>query len=198
MKKHLILAILIALLSTQSYSQSLYGDIKAREIGDVLSVIISESANATRASSSSSSSNTQIDANAGTSGNLTDFLPLFGANAALSNSYNGDDDSNQKERLSGRITVRITEKTPGGMYRIAGERNLNVNGEENMMVLEGYIRARDISANNQVFSYNVADAQITYKKGGITNIVNDSFWSNTFVRVAGLVMLAVSVGALTL
>jgi len=66
------------------------------------------------------------------------------------------------------------------------------------MVLEGYIRARDISANNQVFSYNVADAQITYKKGGITNIVNDSFWSNTFVRVAGLVMLAVSVGALTL
>lgn len=185
--------------SCQLFAQgSLYTDLKAMQVGDVLSVIIVENANASRESSSQSKSKSQMDLEASTSGNVADFLPLFGGSSSMSTSYDGGDGTQQKDQLTGRITVRITEKTESGMFKIKGERTLNVNGEENLMELEGFVRARDISTNNSVFSYNIADAQITYKKGGITNVVNDGFFSNIFVRVVGLAMVAASLGYLTL
>jgi flagellar L-ring protein FlgH len=179
-------------------AQSLYSDIKAHAIGDILSVVIVENANASRASSSQSKSNSDMKVDASAKGNIASFLPVFGGGSSLSSSYNGGDGTEQKEKLTGRITVRITEKTEGGMYKIEGERTLNVNGEENVMELNGFVRPRDISTNNSVFSYNVANAQITYKKGGITNIVNDGFFGNIFVKVVGLVMVASSLGYLAL
>ena len=139
-----------------------------------------------------------MDLNASAKGNVADFLPLFGGSSSMSTSYDGGDGTQQKDQLTGRITVRITEQTDNGMFKIKGERTLNVNGEENVMELEGYVRGRDISTNNSIYSYNIADAQITYKKGGITNIVNDGFFSNIFVRVIGLATVAASLGYLTL
>ena len=187
------------LLSAVLYAQaSLYSDLKAHEIGDVLSVVIVETANASRESSTTSSSDSDMRMSASSSGNVADFLPLFGGSGSLSSSYDGDDGTAQKERFTGRMTVRIAEKTPTGMFKIEGERTLNVNGEENIMILSGFVRPRDISTNNSVFSYNIADADITYKKGGITNIVNDGFFSNIFVRVIGVAMVASSLGYLAL
>jgi len=196
--KRIILAILILTSVTISGAQSLFTDLKAHEVGDVLSVVIVESANASRESSSQSKSNSDMKMDASGSGNIADFLPIFGGGSSLSSSYNGGDGTEQREKLTGRITVRITEKTTGGMYKIEGERTLNVNGEENLMELNGFVRPRDISTNNSVFSYNIADARITYKKGGITNIVNDGFFSNLFVKIVGLAMVASSLGYLAL
>lgn len=194
-----ILIVFIILCFGQLWAQgSLYTDIKAREVGDVLSVIIVENANASRESSTQSKSKSEMGMEAGTSGNVVDFLPLFGGSSSMSTSYDGGDGTQQKDQLTGRITVRITEKAGAGMFRIKGERSLNVNGEENLMELEGFVRARDITTNNSIYSYNIADAQITYKKGGITNVVNDGFFSNFFVRVIGLAMVAASLGYLTL
>ncbi|KAA3617594.1 MAG: hypothetical protein D8M58_01455 [Calditrichaeota bacterium] len=196
--KKTILAVLVLLSINILSAQSLYSDLKAHEVGDILSVVIVESANASRESSSNSNSNSDMKMDASANGNIASFLPIFGGGSSLSSSYDGGDGTEQKEKLTGRITVRITEKTTGGMYKIQGERTLNVNGEENLMELQGFVRPRDISTNNSVFSYNVADAQITYKKGGITNIVNDGFFSNMFVKIIGLAMVASSLGYLAL
>jgi len=196
--RKIIFLLAVIILTGSLNGQSLYSDIKAHAIGDVLSVIIEESANANRESKSSSSSNSKMNADASASGNVADFLPILGGSTSLSTSYDGDDGTAQADRLNGRITVQITERTESGMYKIKGERSLNVNGEENIMLLEGMVRPRDISTNNSIYSYNIANAQITYKKGGITNMVNDGFFSNIFVRVAGLAMVAISLGYLAL
>ncbi len=194
-----VFLILVMFFVVNSLSaQSLYTDIKAHAIGDILSVVIVENANASRESSSKSNSKSDMKMDASANGNIASFLPIFGGGSSLSSSYDGGDGTEQKDRLTGRITVRITEKTEGGMYKIEGERTLNVNGEENLMELHGFVRPRDISTNNSVFSYNVADAQIIYKKGGITNIVNDGFFSNFFVKIVGLAMIASSLGYLAL
>ena len=196
--KNIFLVQMVLFAFNTVYAQSLYSDIKAHAFGDILSVIIIENANASRESSTKSKSNSNMKIDASASGNIASFLPIFGGGSSISSSYDGADGTEQKERLSGRISVRITEKTSGGMYKIEGERTLNVNGEENVMALRGFVRPKDISANNSVFSYNVADAQITYKKGGITNIVNDGFFSNIFVKIIGLAMVASSLGYLAL
>ncbi len=179
-------------------SQSLYSDVKARQVGDVLSVLVIESADASRESQNKSAQSSDMKLGAKATGNVTSFLPLFGASSNLSTTSKAGDGTSQKDKLRGRITVRITEITENGTYKIEGERVLNVNGEENVMSLEGYVRPRDISTNNTVYSYNVADAEIIYKKGGIVNLIDDGFFGSTLTKLVGLGMVAAALGYLSL
>lgn len=174
---------------------SLYADIKAAEVGDVLSVIIVETANASRESKSNSTSQSDMKVGASTSGNIVDFLPVFGGGSELSSNYTGADGTEQKDRLTGRITVMIVEKSQNGLFKIKGERRLNVNGEENLMELEGYVRAKDITTENTVYSYNIADAQITYRKGGLTDgFIKQGTMTKMFTWLIGGLMVAASAG----
>lgn len=152
---------------------SIYSDIKAHNVGDLITVHIIESSNASRESKVNSSSSTDMSIDGSVAGTLTDYLPLFGAASKISNILNGSEGTEQKDQLTGRISATIMEETENGMFFIKGKRILEVNGEMNTIKLEGYIRERDISTNNTVFSYNIANAEIIYSKGGkFENVVN--------------------------
>ena len=152
---------------------SIYSDIKAHNIGDLITVHIIESSNASRESKVNSSSSTDMSMDGSVAGTLTDYLPLFGAASKISNILDGSEGTEQKDQLTGRISVTIMEETENGMFFIKGKRILEVNGEMNTIQLEGYIRERDISTDNTVFSYNIANAEIIYSKGGtLENVVN--------------------------
>ncbi len=199
MIRKIILIVAAVLLCMQTaaaqQSRSLFSDIKAAQVGDVLSVIIAESANASRESKSRSSSNSGFEAGASSSGNLSDFLPVFGGSSSMSSNHSGTDGTEQKDQLTGRITVRIIEETQGGMFKIKGERQLGVNGSENVMKLQGYIRPRDISTDNTIFSYEIADAQITYRKSGITNrFLKPGTISKVLTYAVGGLMVAAGAG----
>ena len=152
-------------------SRSLFTDVKAHQVGDVVLVLIVETANASRESKVNSSSNSDIGLSGSVSGTLTNFLPMFGTEASVDNSHNGSEGTEQKERLTGKITATIVEQSPGGLLRIEGERVMEVNGEENLMRLSGMVRSKDILSDNTIYSYNVADANITYRKTGLVNKV---------------------------
>ena len=152
---------------------SIYSDIKAHNVGDLITVHIIESSNASRESKVNSSSSTDMSMDGSVAGTLTDYLPLFGAASKISNILDGSEGTEQKDQLTGRISVTIMEETENGMFFIKGKRILEVNGEMNTIQLEGYIRERDISTDNTVFSYNIANAEIIYRKGGtLENVVN--------------------------
>ena len=152
---------------------SIYSDIKAHNVGDLITVHIIESSNASRESKVKSSSSTDMSMDGSVAGTLTDYLPLFGAASKISNILDGSEGTEQKDQLTGRISVTIMEETENGMFFIKGKRILEVNGEMNTIQLEGYIRERDISTDNTLFSYNIANAEIIYSKGGtLENVVN--------------------------
>jgi flagellar L-ring protein precursor FlgH len=152
---------------------SIYSDIKAHNLGDLITVHIVESSNASRESKVNSSNSTDMSFDGNVVGSLTDYLPLFGAASKISNSLDGSEGTEQKDQLTGRMSATIMEETENGMFFIKGKRILEVNGEMNTIKLEGYIRERDISTDNTVFSYNIANAEIIYRKGGtLENVVN--------------------------
>ena len=152
---------------------SIYSDIKAHRVGDLITVHIIESSNALRESKVNSSSATDMSMDGSVAGSLTDYLPLFGASSKISNTSDGSEGTEQKDQLTGRISATIIEENENGMFYIKGKRVLEVNGEMNTIKLDGFIRERDISTNNTVFSYNIANANIIYSKGGtLENIVN--------------------------
>ncbi|MFH1851437.1 MAG: flagellar basal body L-ring protein FlgH [Candidatus Neomarinimicrobiota bacterium] len=194
-----LLAVLLLLVpglvqAQDRLSRGLFSDVKAHEVGDVVLVLIVETADATRESKVNSSMESDMAVGGGVTGTLTNFLPLFGADASMGNSHKGSEGTEQKERLTGKITATITKKKPNGDFRIEGERVLEVNGETNLMKLSGSVRAKDIQANNSVYSYNIADAKITYRKTGLSNAVSKpgamQRWG-TWILGVGLLAVAV-------
>jgi len=189
-----ILFILAGVLPAQTMP-SLFSDIKARNVGDVLSVILAENAYAAQEFKNNSQTNSGTKFDAGSTGNIANFLPVFGGSGSYGSDYRGTDGSQQKDRLTGRITVRIVERTDGGMLLIKGEREVGVNGEDNIMLLEGYVRDKDISTDNTVYSYHIADAKIDYRKGGITDsFIKPGTFPKMFSFLVGGLMVAAGAG----
>ena len=198
MKKILLLIILLTVGFGQNSlytSKSMFTDIKAHDIGDVITVLIAEMSNASRESSANISSSSALGADGSVSGNLSSFIPLFGMSTNVSEGHNDDEGTSQTEMVTGKITATIMEKDPNGLLKIEGSRKVNVNGETNIMEINGYIRNRDITSQNTVYSYYIANADITYKKTGLVNkISNRTKIRRTILGVALVAILADQIG----
>lgn len=169
-KTFFIKAVLIANVfgqSAQFNGYSIYADVKAHKIGDLITVLIVETSDASRESKVNSSSKADMALDGGVTGSLTSFLPLFGASSKMESSVDGAEGTEQKDRLTGKISATIVDETENGVFHIQGKRIISVNGEKNTIEIDGYVRDRDITTDNTVYSYNVANANIVYRKGGM-------------------------------
>ncbi|MCF6239237.1 MAG: flagellar basal body L-ring protein FlgH [Candidatus Marinimicrobia bacterium] len=172
MIKQLLLIATLGVTAIQAQPvNSMYSDIKAHSVGDIVTVLIVENASAKQESNAKSRSNASVNADGSIAGTFADFLPVFGASSVISSDVDRTNGSKQEDRLSGKITATIIGKSDSGLLRISGERTVEVNGEENIMKLEGSVRARDIRTDNTVYSYNIADAQIVYRQTGVVNAI---------------------------
>lgn len=150
---------------------SLYSDVKAHRVGDVITVILTENINGSSSTDSRTQSNTSGSATSTVSGSMLPMDAIFGANAQLD--YNSDERAlaNQRQLLSGTLSVRIKEIDESGNYLIDGARSTEISGEIYSMNLSGVVRPTDINDANEVLSYRVADADIVYlNKGGINGL----------------------------
>jgi len=160
-----ILMIYTFVLSGQT--TSFFSDRKAHSVGDVVTIIIRENADASQKAEAQTSSNTKTEVSASNEGNLTSYLPLFGSKSKINNEYDGSDQTEQSQTLQAKMAAVITNKTDEGMYKIKGEKRLEVNGEKNLLKVEGLIRSRDIKTDNSIYSYNIANASVIFRKSGL-------------------------------
>lgn len=185
----LIPALIILTAGSLSYGQetprSLYADQKARGEGDIVTVLILETANASHQSQVQKAGSNTVDAGGKVDGNLLQFLPVFGLESNLKTDSNSKEGTAQKDLLTGRISAVITEVTDNGLFKITGSKVTNVNGERNLMTIKGTVRPRDIQWDNTIFSYNVADARIYYSKAGVEGKL---IQRGAIQRVANLIM----------
>ncbi len=187
---HRLMPVLILLATGNfSYGQeaplSLYADRKARGKGDMVTVLITETANASRQSQVQKSGDNTVDAAGKVEGNLLQFLPVFGLKSNIKTNSNSKEGTAQRDLLTGRISAVITQVTDNGLFKITGSKVINVNGERNLMTIKGTIRPRDIRWDNTIFSYNVADARIFYSEAGIRGKLAQR---GSFERLANLIM----------
>lgn len=182
-------ALILLATGNFSYGQeaplSLYADRKARGKGDMVTVLISETANASRQSQVQKSGDNAVDAAGKVEGNLLQFLPVFGLKSNIKTNSNSKEGTAQKDLLTGRISAVITQVTDNGLFKITGSKVINVNGERNLMTIKGTIRPRDVRWDNTIFSYNVADARIYYSEAGIRGKLVQR---GSFERLANLIM----------
>lgn len=179
MKYLFIQFFLINLLSisfAQNGYMSFYQDVRGRKAGDVLTVLVTETSNASRESRTNSSANAGMSLDGSVSGTFSKYLPLFGAQSSTSSNMDGNEGSQIKDKLEAKVSVTILEDKKNrlnpGTFRIEGKREVTINGEKNFIRIKGLIRERDISTDNTIYSYNIADAEIEYLKGSpLKNLV---------------------------
>jgi flagellar L-ring protein precursor FlgH len=158
-------------------SRSLVADLRAHAVGDLLTILVQENNTATKDNSTKTSKSAGIDASISTflySPAASGFLTHNGQMPAIKTSAKQDFDGGGKisnsEKITARIGVRVVDVLPNGNLVIEGRRTTSFAGETQEAVLRGVVRAADITANNNVFSYNMADATIRYvSKGAISD-----------------------------
>lgn len=160
--------------------QSLLGDRRAQQRGDILTVVIefdeeAEISNETDRNRSASESSGIMDL-FGLPQRINRALP---SGASLDNAiettsqsaYSGDGSVKRNEKLELRIAVTVTEALPNGVLRIEGSQEVRVNFELRELLVDGFVRPQDISRKNEITYDKIAGARISYGgRGQITDV----------------------------
>lgn len=159
---------------------SLLGDRRAGEPGDILTVVIEidEKAEISNSTDRSRSSNQNFNLGAFFGGpeSLQRILPSAAdakAPVALDSSSgsSGDGSVKRNEKLTLRIAATVTDTLPNGVLRIQGSQEIRVNFEMRELMVTGYVRSEDISRLNEIGYDKIASARISYGgRGQITDV----------------------------
>ncbi|MRR33917.1 flagellar basal body L-ring protein FlgH [bacterium] len=171
----------------QESAISLVDDFKARRKGDIVTVVISEEASASKQAT------TGTKREAGISASIPNFMGIettaladkLNLNALIkantSSEFDGSGSTTRKDFLNATISARVMDVLPNGDMRIEGRRSVKVNNEEQIIILEGTVRPKDINHENMVSSSHIADARITYSGDGIITDRQQPGWLFTFI-----------------
>ena len=144
---------------------NLVSDNKASRIGDALTVIVFQSAEARNSARSDRRRTSRVGLQAST-GSSDERLDLD-ANGAFASTG----EVRRSESLLTQFSVEVVGIYPNGDLEVAGEQFVQVNGERSAVGIRGRVRTVDISADNQVISTQIANAEISYDG---TGYVSDS------------------------
>jgi flagellar L-ring protein precursor FlgH len=103
-------------------------------------------------------------------------------NATTTNEYRGEGNTRREAQLTARISAVVVEVLPSGLLRIEGEKILAVNNEEQVMVISGLARSRDINSNNEIESSKIGQMRIDYYGKGIVGEAQYGGWLGRLMR----------------
>lgn len=151
-------------------SVSIYADVKAKKIGDVLSVIISENNSASKNAQTNTNKQNKASAEGtATSGALEGLFPGMGGEIDLGNQYKGQASTTRSGKFTSRMTVIVVDVLPNRNLVIEGTKTMEINEDLEVMTLSGIVKPEHISSENTIYSYEIANAKITYKgKGSVS------------------------------
>lgn len=171
-----------ASLYNDTISRNFFQDLRAYQVGDLVTVNIVETSSASKNASTQTGRESSIDAGIdnllgwegklkyltslgqGSVGDAYDNASLF--RGSLSNSSSGSGTTSRTETMMAYMTVRVMEVLPTGNLFIQGTREVKVNNETQYIVLSGTIRPADISHDNTILSSYIGDAKIEYTGTG--------------------------------
>ena len=176
-----------SLWQANSSLNGMFIDVRARNVGDIVTVRIEENARASNKANTETERNSGLEAGIQKLFGIEDWwtdevlpdipsdlpkLTPFGDPAIKGNmksTFEGDGETSRSGNLEAFITCRVVELLPNGNLKIVGSREVMVNYENQMIILSGIIRPRDISDDNIILSSFISDAKIAYSGSGIVD-----------------------------
>jgi flagellar L-ring protein precursor FlgH len=158
-----LLALVVALvLPDVAFGQSMFADPTARSVGDPITIVLSERTSASSQNRYEDRSNGSLGGSATTSEGGS-----FAVDASVSSDAEAASAAVQSDLLTGTITAVVTGVDDTGNLQITGERVLHVNGVTHLMKVAGTVRPLDVRYDNTILSYQIANAEVEYRKKGL-------------------------------
>lgn len=144
-------------------SKSLVSDRHANRVGDILTIIVAESATSSNKASTDVSKKNDLATKPGI-GPLLQSIPAFGFSGSEGSSATGS--TSRTSNFITKMTVSVTKVLPNGNLEIEGTRDVQTNKEKQRITLTGTVRQDDIASDNTILSTYVADAKIVHIGSG--------------------------------
>lgn len=158
-------------------SANLFADVKARNVGDIITINVVESASASKNATTKTSRSSDLAA--GWSGVLAKLTGSWvGSEQAVNfaNNFDGKGETTRNSFLNTYITARVIYVRPNGNLVIHGSRQVVVNNETQLINIQGEVRPEDVSANNIILSTFIADAMIELNGQGVVSDKQRTGW----------------------
>jgi flagellar L-ring protein FlgH len=173
-----------------AWMAQLGADPRAHQVNDLLTVRVVESITAAGKADATVNKNSSGKAGVTNIAGAEKKLPTWidSANAlgfGADSKYAGGGATTRTGELTAVMTVRVAEVLPNGDLVLEGAREIDINGDRQMVVLTGVVRPFDVSENNTVFSTQIGQLSVRYfgnglmkdslKPGFLTRILNKIF-----------------------
>ncbi len=158
--------------------QGLFSDITARNVGDIVTVTISEEASASKEATTETDRGTSMSAAIPTFFGLEKIVAEKSSkvdmsslvDASFKNEFKGSGKTTRKEDLIATLTTQVVGLYPNGNMKIRGGKSVIVNSEEQIIYLTGIIRPQDVTSDNTIDSKYILNAKIAYTgKGALSD-----------------------------
>ena len=165
----------------------LFEDNKARDVGDLLTIVLVES------TSSNTTAKTSVSKDSGVGMSAPS---LFGQSVTYKGKnileaevegkrkFGGSGNSQQSNSLDGNLTVTVVQRMPNGNLLVRGTKQLRLNQGDELVQIQGTVRPSDIGPDNRITSDRVGDAQIVYGGKGTIARSNAMGWLGRFFNSA--------------
>jgi flagellar L-ring protein FlgH len=161
----------------------LFEDPRPRNVGDILTVVISENVSATKTSgdgverqSSGTFTPTAVP------GLLKGLFGTATTNITGSNSFSASGGANASNQFTGTLTVTVTNVLGNGNLEVSGEKQMLINQGTEYIRFSGVVNPTTISSANTVASTSIADAKIEYSAKGMINDGEQMGWLQRFFQ----------------
>ncbi len=160
--------------STSPYSVS-----KSFKVGDVVTVLINESTSAVTKGETDTNANDSLGL--AFSSSLASFYhPSKNVTGSGGSTYKGSGSTTRSNSVTAKVASVVIKVMANGNLYIEGDHKVEVNGETQTISISGIIRPKDVSLQNTIFSYQVADAQVSVKGKGVVGDAENPGWFTRF------------------
>jgi len=172
---------------TGNHGMRLFQDNKARDVGDLLTIVLVENTRAKTDAKTAVSKDSGIAMAAPTLfGQSVTYngKPLLEAEVEGKRKFDGAGNSAQSNQLAGNLTVTVVQNLGNGNLLVAGKKQLRLNQGDELVQVQGIVRVADIGPDNRITSDRVGEAQIVYGGRGTLARSNAMGWLGRFFNSA--------------
>ncbi len=185
----------------------LFEDARARNVGDILTIVLNERTTANRSSNASAEKTSTAEITADLSplanlGNVVKGLPgagiarwigrraqaagasVNGIGAESTVEFEGAGTASAQNAFTGTITATVLEVLPNGNLVVAGEKQVAVSAEEEVIRVSGVVAPADL-VRNSITSSKMADLRLEYRGKGAGDSAQQPGWfTSTLMKIS--------------
>jgi flagellar L-ring protein precursor FlgH len=152
-------------------------DLRARNVGDIVTINIVEAASASKNATTKTSRTTALNASwSGVLQNISGSLLGNNQQAGFANSLDGEGATTRNSTLNAYISAQVIQVLPNGNLVIQGSQQVQVNNENQILNIQGVIRPVDIDSTNTILSTAIAEAKIELNGQGAVSDKQNVGW----------------------